>query len=371
MSRANLVLFTPGPVMTPAIVADYLVDPPCNYHRQPGFQRMYDENQEDLKQLLGLRDPSAWYVTILLASGTGSNEACMQTLSATGRGVIVRNGFFGQRLVDQCARNGIDHVVYDAPHDRPLDVGALDDFLAANPDLKWGWFVSHETRAGLKNPVVEIGRTLKRHGLLVGADCVSSAFAYPLDLEAAQVDLAVATTSKALMAVPGLGLVFSRHAVMASLKAASLGRNYYLDLVGEYEKQKKDHAPRFGQPVQLHAAVRAACMHLKEVGIEQHMARIRSQMEDLTAHLESLGAEALLDPRYRGNVAVNFRLPPGIEYPELSELMAREGYYILYGIIEDPSMFQVCTMGHLSQADIDGVKQAFAKVLGARRRAVA
>src|SRR5262249_30820737 len=120
------------------------------------------------------------------------------------------------------------------------------------------------------------------------------------------------------------------------------------------------------------AAVRAACMHLKSVGMENHLARIRGQMEDITAHLESLGVVALLEPRYRGWVAVNFVLPRGIEYPEFSQLMAREGFYILYGIIEDPSQFQVCTMGDLSDADVDGVKRAFTKVLsGVRQRAVA
>jgi len=369
--RKNLTLVTPGPVKIPAIIHEYLVNPPCNYHRQEGFGVMFDENQRDIKQLLGIKDPNAFFVTTLLASGTGSNEAAMRTLSTLGKGVIIRNGFFGQRLVDQCTRTGIDHVVYDAPHDRPLDVIALEAFLQKTPGLKWGYFVSHETRATLLNPLVEIGRTLKSHGLVVGADCVSSAFAYPLSIEAAQLDLMVATTSKAIMAVPGLGLVLCRHTLMAALKAAGKADAYYLDLVGEYEKQKKEKAPRFGQPVELHAALRAACMHLLSVGIDNHHRRIRSQMLELISHLESLGVTALLEPKYRSNVVVNFLLPQGLTYPEFQVLMAREGFYILYGIIEDPSMFQLCTMGDLTDLDIAGLKNAFNKVLRARAVAVA
>ncbi len=372
MPRAKLILFTPGPVQIPAIVNDYLVDPPCNYHRQEGFGQMFDENQQDLKQLIGLRRPNDFFVTLLLSSGTGANEASMRALSGMGKGVIVRNGFFGQRLVDQCVRNGLDHIVYDAPHDRPLDVAAFDEFLASHDEVKWAYFVSHETRATLKNPLVEIGRACKRRGLMVGADCVSSAFAYAIDIEAAELDLVVTNTSKALMAVPGIGIVFCRHAAMNELKLASKGDAYYFDLIGEYEKQKKDRAPRFGQPVQLHAAIRGACIHLKQVGIENHIARIRTQMEDVTAHLEALGVEAMLEPRYRSWVAVNFLLPPGILYPELTALMAREGYYILYGVIEDPRMFQVCTMGDLGSEEIEGLKRAFTKVLSSvQRRAVA
>lgn len=370
--RKNLTLVTPGPVKIPAIIHDYLVNPPCNYHRQEGFGVMFDENQRDLKALIGIKDPSAWFVTTLLASGTGSNESVMRALSVLGKGLILRNGFFGARLVDQATRTGIDHVVFDAPDDRPLDVAALDAFLAANKGtFKWAYFVSHETRATLMNPHVDIGRTLKAHGLVVGADCVSSAFAYDLKVETAQLDLFVATTSKAIMAVPGLGLVFGRHAALAQLKAAGKADAYYLDLVGEYEKQKKERAPRFGQPVELHSALRAACMHLVEVGIENHHRRIQSQMHELITHLEGLGVEALVEPKYRSNVVVNFRLPPGITYPEFQVIMAREGFYVLYGLIEDPSMFQLCTMGDLTDLDIAGLKAAFNKVLRDRARAVA
>lgn len=369
--RKNLTLVTPGPVKIPAIIHEYLVNPPCNYHRQEGFGVMFDENQRDLKQLIGIKDPSAWFVTILLASGTGSNEAVMRAMSVLGKGLIIKNGFFGQRLCDQATKTGIDHVVFDAPDDRPLDVVALEAFLQKTPGLKWAYFVSHETRGTLMNPVVEIGRTLKSHGLMVGADCVSSAFAYNLNIEATQVDFFVATTSKAIMAVPGLGLVYCRHAAMAALKAAGKSVAYYLDLASEYEKQKKERAPRFGQPVELHSALRAACMHLLEVGIENHHRRIRTQMLDLIAHLESLGVTALLEPKYRSNVVVNFLLPAGITYPEFQVMMAREGFYVLYGIIEDPSMFQLCTMGDLTDLDLAGLKAAFNKVLRDRARAVA
>ena len=370
--RKNLTLVTPGPVKIPSIIHEYLVNPPCNYHRQEGFCEMFDENQRDLKQLLGIKDPNAFFITNLLASGTGTNEATMRAMSVLGKGLILRNGFFGQRLVDQCSRTGIEHDVYDAPFDRPIDVAALGDFLASNASkYKWAYFVSHETRATLKNPLEEIGRTLKASGLVVGADCVSSAFAYKLDLEAAQLDFTVCTTSKALMAVPGIGFVLCRHTVMAALKAAGKSEAYYLDLVGEYEKQKKERAPRFGQPVELHAAVRAACIHLLQVGIDNHHRRIQTQMQELINHLRGLGVTALFDDRYRANVVVNFSLPAGLEYTEFQNLMAREGFYVLYGIIEDPSMFQLCTMGDLTDLDLAGLKHAFHKILRDRARAVA
>lgn len=370
--RARLTLFTPGPVEIPAIVNEHLIDPPCNYHRQDAFKEMFAANQRDLKALVGLARPDDVDVTFLLASGTGTNEACMRALSALGRGVIVENGFFGQRLADQARRSGLDHVIYRASHEVPLDVAGLDAFLGGHRDLRWAYVVSHETRATLRNPLTAIVQACKRHGLRVGVDCVSSAYAYPLELEAAGVDLAAATTSKALMAVPGLGIVYARKDAMNELRAAARGDTYYLDLVGEHDKQEKELAPRFGQPVQLHAAVRGACLHLRAVGIDAHMQRIRTQLEDITRHLDGLGVPGLLAPEHRGWVAGNFVLPPGLVYSDFTRLMAAEGYYILYGAIEDPRQFQVCTMGNLTPHDVDGVKAAFTRVLGnARRRAVA
>src|SRR5690606_10175222 len=111
--------------------------------------------------------------------------------------------------------------------------------LDRDPAIKWVFFVSHETRAGLRNPFEQLGRACKQRGLFVAADVISSAFAYPIDIEASQVDLATASSAKAIMAAPGLGIVFVRRSSVAALDNAAGGRprGYYLDVVAEYKKQ--------------------------------------------------------------------------------------------------------------------------------------
>ncbi|MBI5487494.1 MAG: alanine--glyoxylate aminotransferase family protein [Deltaproteobacteria bacterium] len=366
MARAKLTLFTPGPVRIPPLVADYLADPPCNYHRQGGFGEMFRRTQSDLKELVGLRRPEETFATLLATTGTGANEACLSALSRAGSGVIVRNGFFGARLVDQARQSGLAHEVFDAPDDRPVDPAALDSFLSGRPQVRWVFFVAHETRAGLANPLVELGRLCRGRGLFVGADVVSAAYAYPLDLEAAGLDLAVTSSAKALMAVPGIGIVFTRLEAAERLAAMPAPGGYYLDLMAEFAKQRRDGQPRFAQPVALHAALHAACLHLKRVGIVNHFARIRRQMEDLEACLGRMGLRPLLPAAYRSGVVVNFDLPRGMEYPEFSNRMEAEGYYLLYGIPGDHSHFQVSTIGDLSDEDVAGLEQALGRVLGRR-----
>jgi len=363
MRRIDPILFTPGPVRIPPRVAEYLAHPPCNYHRQEAFREMFAENQRSLKTLVGIADPDGYFATVLTTTGTGANEACLLALEGLGKGLIASNGFFGDRVVDQARQNRIAHVVIASDRDRPLDPDAIGAALDRDPEIRWVFFVSHETRTGLANPLEAIGRACKQRGRMVAADAISSAFAYPIDLEASQVDLVTASSAKAIMAAPGLGIVFTRTAAVPALAAAGPPRGYYLDVVAEYEKQRAELQPRFAQPVVLHAALRAACLHLEEVGIAAHHARIQRQMRALIDHLATLDVPPLLDERFRSNIAVNFRLPADLPYREFAVEMEQLGYYCLYGIPGDQTHFQLSTIGHLTDDDIAGVQAALRRVL--------
>jgi 2-aminoethylphosphonate-pyruvate transaminase len=325
-------------VRVPPAVTRALVDPPCNYHRQEAFCALRADIERDIVGLLGIRDPTAYQAAVFTATGTGANEACLLALAGTGPGLVAANGFFAARLVEQAARNGIAHRVLEAPPDRPLDPAEIDRALAAAPELRWLYVVSPETRAGLKNPLTEIGAVARRRGVAVAADVVSSAFAYPIDVEAAGLDLAVTSSSKAIGAVPGLGIVLVRAAFLERLRAAR-GAGYYLDLVAECDKQRRESQPRFAQPVALYAALAAACAHLRSVGVEAHMARMQRQMQAIVAHLEAQGVPATLPAAYRSGVAVNFRLPG------------------------DDGQFQVSTIGDLDDTHIAGLQAALTRVL--------
>ena len=359
----ELILFTPGPVRIPPAVANALAHPRCNYHRQDAFTEMFRETEAKLKSLVGIRDQAAYFSTVLTATGTGANEACMLAFEGLGKGLILDNGFFAARAVDQAKQNGIPVEVLSGAHDRPLDVDAVAAKLDADPSIKWVFFVSHETRAGLANPLVELGSAIKQRGRFVAVDVISSAFAYPIDLEAAQVDLATASSAKAIMAAPGLGVVYTKKASVPALEKVR-PRGYYLDVVAEYKKQAKEGQPRFAQPVALHAALHAACLHLEKQGIANHHERIQRQMQSLIDHLAPMGIRPLLDAKFRSNIAVNFNLPPGQTYSDFARRMEAEGYFCLYGIPGDQSHFQLSTIGDLNDDHVEGVKRALSKVFG-------
>jgi 2-aminoethylphosphonate-pyruvate transaminase len=341
-----------------------MADPACNYHRQPGFQQMLGEIQMDLGELLKLRNPADYAIAIMTCTGTGANEGCLQAFAGLGPGLILRNGFFGARLVDQAVQNNLKHFVLDGPVDQPLDPAAVAAFLDARPEIRWCYFVSHETRMGLVNPLEELGKVCHARGVMVGSDIISSAFAYPVDIEAAKLDLAVTSSAKAVMAAPGLGIVFVRRAVIAELKRVRGTSSYYLDVVAECERQAADCQPRFAQPVALFAALHAACGLLKQIGIDAHMARIQRQMDQVANHLAAMGLCSLLPRERLSWIAVNFALPAGVTYSEFTQKMQAEGYFLLYGVPGDQSHFQVSTIGDLSDADVAGLCRALTRVLG-------
>ncbi|MBA3462454.1 MAG: alanine--glyoxylate aminotransferase family protein [Deltaproteobacteria bacterium] len=358
----DLILFTPGPVRIPPLVAEYLANPPCNYHRQDAFSRMFADTERDLKKLIGIKNPDRYFATILTATGTGANEACLLAMQPLGRGLLATNGFFGDRVVDQAKQNGFDVAVIRGDQEKPLDPAAFAQALDADPSIKWVFFVSHETRTGLMNPFEEIGRVCKQRGKFVSADGISSAFAYAIDIEASEIDLVTASSAKAIMAAPGLGIVFTKKDSVPTLSAVAKPTGYYLDVIAEYKKQSAELQPRFAQPVVLHAALRAACIHLQERGIEAHMARVQRQMKVLIDHLETLGVKPMLDERYRSNIAVNFSLPVGLPYSAFAKTMEERGFFCLYGIPGDQSHFQLSTIGHLTDSDIEAAKSALSEV---------
>lgn len=123
MRRAEPILFTPGPVRTPPLVAEYLARPPD--HRQDAFSEMFVATERDLKALIGIAKPDDYYATVQTTTGTGANEGCLLAFQPHGKGLLASNGFFGERWIDQARQNQIDHVVLHAPHDQPLDPEAI------------------------------------------------------------------------------------------------------------------------------------------------------------------------------------------------------------------------------------------------------
>ena len=193
--------FLPGPVPIAPSVQRAFAKPAC-YHRGPAFRQMFEATRARLMALAG-----APHVQILLGSGTLANEAVAGQLSLLeGPGLVLSNGEFGQRLVEQAQRWGLRHQVFQQPWGEALDLAALASRLAETPRTRWVWAVHGETSTGVLNPLEALKALCLAHGADLALDCVSTLGGVAVSLVG--VRFASATSGKALAAYPGLAIVF-------------------------------------------------------------------------------------------------------------------------------------------------------------------
>ena len=193
--------FLPGPVPISSAVRQALANP-AQYHRGPVFRGLLDEARQSLKRLSG-----AACVQILPGTGTLANETVAAQLSLLpGPGLVLSNGEFGERLLDQAQRWRLQHHAVRAHWGKPLDLNQVTEALEAEPRPRWLWAVHLETSTGILNPLEDLKALCQAHSVDLALDCVSSLGAIPLDL--AGVRLAAGASGKALAGFPGLALAF-------------------------------------------------------------------------------------------------------------------------------------------------------------------
>lgn len=344
--------FTPGPLRACRQALQGLMHPPATHHRERGFIAMLEETSMLLKHLLGT--PTKFPVR-MTCTGTGANESVLRALSShRRRGLLLHNGYFADRLLDQARRIGCDLVVARGRPDAPLTEYFLRDALAAHPQTDWVYFVAHETRAGLRNETEAIAAAARAAGRIVAVDAISAAFAYPVNFDAC--DFVVASSAKGINSVAGLGIVFGDISLLDAWSGMDRVGQEYLDLVGEYYQQQYEHRPLYAQSIPLHSALHGACHFLTTIGMSAHFARIQRQMQMVIA---GLGEHNLvLPPQYSGNVAVNFKLPVNRRYTEFARAMEERGFFLLCGIPGDETHYQVSTLGSVSDDEVAALIRA-------------
>jgi len=217
------VCLLPGPVALSDAVRDAL-QRPLLYHREPEFVALFEDVRGQISSLVGGRD-----VAMFLGSGTLANDVLAATLAATvspGRGLILDNGAFGNRLVSQAARFGLSPRVLTWPWGSQWNLDEVAAALDQEPTGSWVWGVHHESSTGVLNDLAGLVRVARSRGVRVCADCVSSIGAVPLDLS--EVYLASGTSGKALASSSGIALVFADKRDLRELNTARVPS--YLDL---------------------------------------------------------------------------------------------------------------------------------------------
>jgi aspartate aminotransferase-like enzyme len=338
------VCLLPGPVSLSEAVQEALRRPPM-YHRGSEFIELFENVRRQLGDLVGGRD-----VAMFVGSGTLANDVVAATLGAcdpSSRGLILENGEFGRRLIEQAERVGLQPRVLSWPWGRPWDLNAIADVLNDLPPGSWVWGVHHETSTGVVNDLPELIQLARPRGIRVCVDAISSIGAMPLDL--CDVFLATGTSGKALGSVSGLAFVFADRAHIEHLDFSRVPA--YLDL-----RATLSHlSPRFTVPSPLVQALAAALAeYATPEQARARMERFATLSQFVRAQLRELGWSPLAHEPCASPVVTTFAPPSGWNSEAFVDLCREWGFLIggQSGYLADRRLVQIATMGTISCEDM-------------------
>ncbi len=331
-----LTNFLPGPVNISQDVRQIFADPPIS-HRS---ERFVDDFQHT-KQLL-CRLVNAQHVEVLSGSGTMANDVIGAQLSLIpGRGLILSNGEFGNRLVDHATRFKLSFETLMVEWGDIFDPDAIIEAIDSSPGVVWLWAVHCETSTGILNDLEKLKKICAERGILLCLDCISSIGTIPIDLQG--VYLASGVSGKGLGAFPGLSMVFYSHNVLPS--PTLLPR--YLDL-GLYATSK---GIPFTISSNLVYALRMALEHHqpdKAFGeIAELSVWVKASLRDLGFGI--IGPEAHLSP-----AVITIALPPTMSSESVGRRLEEAGYALSYRsqYLLERNWVQICLMGECSRERI-------------------
>jgi aspartate aminotransferase-like enzyme len=330
--------FLPGPVSIHPLVRRAFERQPVS-HRLDQFIAEFQKIRQRLCQLVSARN-----VQILLGSGTLANDAVGAQLSLEKKpGLILSNGEFGERLIDQARRFGLTFDTLKFRWGEPFKLAAVEQFLSRSSSVGWLWCVHSETSTGMLNPLSSLQSLCAKARVKLCADCISSIGLVPVNLEG--VYLASCASGKGLAGYPGLCMVFHNHPISSSTELPR-----YLD-IGWYDEHQGVAFTHSSNLVQaLDAAVRQPDWPAKMAAVAAVSARLRHRLLDLGFNLIAQDSDTTPG-------VVTIELPPSQNSAQLGQQLQKAGYLLSYNsdYLRRRNWIQICLMGEFSPEKLESL----------------
>jgi aspartate aminotransferase-like enzyme len=352
--QSSAVNFLPGPVAIKREVKRAFEQAPES-HRADVFLEDFADAKQILCDLVRARN-----VELLMGSGTLANDVIGAQLSLEQQpGIVLSNGEFGSRLVDQARRFRLDFKKIEFAWGEPFDLSMVRKALSQQPAPGWLWCAHCETSTGVLNDLNALKALCAEFGVRLCLDCISSIGNLPLDLTG--VYLASGSSGKGLRSYPGISMVFHHHEIAP--QPERLPR--YLDL-GYYTQQQ-------GMPFTfssnllhaLHAAV-------KHVDWERRFSGIVELSSFLRPQLVELGFDLVASHTVTSPAVITLALPPENESAQIGGLIQESGYLLSYNseYLRRKNWIQICLMGECTREKVVSLLNALKRVCGRRARKV-
>ena len=357
-----MILLNPGPVNVSERVRQALMRPDI-CHRESEFTDLLQGIREKLIRAFAPNYSSEYVALVMTGSGTAAVEAAITSCVAPGRRLmVIKNGVYSQRISQMAAAHKIQAAELAGEWDQRFSVEPVTVALRQNAAIQAIAVVQHETSTGMVNPVKDIAAIAKKMGRYLLVDGVSSLAGEEIDFNAYNIGLIAGSSGKCIQGFPGVGFVIVRRDLMEQMVNYER-RSVYLHLPAYYKEQEEGSIP-FTPAVQLYYAFDEALNELLEEGVANRIARYRKAARTIRNYMRAMRMRFYLREPLWSSTLTAFRLPEGVYYDHLHDLLRERGYVIYAGQAQlAESLFRIANMGALTDAQIDGFLKAFEAVL--------
>lgn len=223
---AKYSLLAPGPVNLHPEVRKALALPMI-HHRTPEFDKILKKVLAGIKGVFQTTQD----VYLLTSTGSGGMEALLVNVLSPGDKVIaINSGKFGERWAEMAKAYGAEVISIDVPWGKAVDLRIVEGTLKNHPDARAVLCQACETSTAVAHPIEALGKIIAGYPeTLFLVDAITALGAYPLPMDAWNIDGLVAGSQKAFMLPTGMTFVSLSEKAWKFAEKATTPR-FYFDL---------------------------------------------------------------------------------------------------------------------------------------------
>ncbi len=285
--------------------------------RGPKFKPVLDRVRAGLTGALGADGYEAILVT---GSGSSAIAAVLGScLRKDERLLVIRNGAYGDRILEFANAIGQPVVDYSLPYGHRPDMAVVEAKLAECDAVA---MVHGGTSTCTLNPVAEVGAIAKKLGKKLLMDGISSLFVEPIDLAAWNVAAVMGSCNKGLHSHPNITCAIVRKDLLAEMEGIP-SRTPNLELYKTWKAQVAGAHPYTIDPMSVLQVDAALSALADEGGVAGRHAIYQARCDILRPGYERLG---LVIARFEGqplqSIGTMLEIPKQTSYAALADKLA-------------------------------------------------
>jgi len=367
MSKNNTrkILLNPGPATTSQGVKEALmVEDICPRERE--FEKLTRSIMNGLLSVI--EADSGKYACVLFAgSGTLAMESVITSFPDKDDEILIlSNGAYGKRFSEIAQRYSIKRHVLDIDWNKKIDHASVENILTANSNIKYVYYIHHETTTGIANNITELNKLIHKYKKISVVDAISSFAGIPIYAKRDEIDFIISSSNKCIQGMPGVSFVIGRKDYINNLRHTAK-RSYYTDLYDQYSNFEKNNQFRFTPPVQvLYSLQRAINEFFQEGGVERRYKRYSENYDFLKKELKQIGFKFLFNDNVESKILMTVLYPEDahFDFNVLHDKLYEKGFTIYPGKLRDKeNTFRLSVLGDLYLQDISNFIKELRKCL--------